>query len=480
MSIKPVLPSGFKDYSPKQVMARDRILKTIAEVYRRFGFVPLQTSIAQRRLVLTGGKAVENRLFDLRVKGDRLVYEEDAVVTARFDLTVPLARYVAENIADITFPFRRYEVGDVFRGETPQAGRYCEFAQFDADIVGAETGPADAEIIVCMHTVMKALGVDRFVIRVNNRKILNGFTELMGLTTGSKQAAALLRVMDKVDKIGLDGVIAEIERVPETKKPEESDILTSVAASSDNEEQIAFHFSPKQIEQIRTFMTLTSEFVDNESRLVVLAGYFHDGGIGSEGVRELDEITNLIRASGVPDSDWMIDVSIARGLGYYTGPVFETTLLDKPDFGSVYSGGRFDDLVARFTGESLPSVGASVGVDRLFAALETLGMISSEDPDVDVYIMMMSPDLMADYFAMAAKLRAAGIRTEINMNHQDTSLKAQITFGFSRNAPIFLFYGPDDARDNAVGVKDTVRRTQKRVKRETLISEVLTVLGRST
>lgn len=467
--IKPSLPGGFKDYSPQQVLARTRMMRAIEDVYRRFGFVPLQTSIGQRRSVLTGKQPVNNRLWDMRVSSDRISTDEDLTVTARFDLTVPLARYVAENIGNITFPFRRYEYGDVFRGESPQAGRYCEFMQYDADIVGAQTGSADAEIIWCMYEVMRALGIERFTIKVNDRKILNGFAQRVGFDVGSKAAAALLRVMDKADKIGLDGVLEEL-RTKESVEGEDGDSTAQI-----------FNFDEDRCELVRAFMTLTDRASSNDQRMEALEAYFAGGGIGAEGVGELKLIASLLRASGMPEETWVIDPAVARGLGYYTGPVFETVLTDMPpNFGSVYSGGRFDDLVARFTGESLPAVGASVGVDRLFAALETLGVLPDPEPDTDVYILTLDPALMSEYFRIAAELRAAGVRAEINMNYQDTAPRAQMTFGLSRRAPVMLFYGVGEREQGVIGVKNTQTREQVSVPREQLVQAVLTVLGRSS
>ena len=461
--VKPELPGGFKDYGPQQMLARQRMIRTIESVYRRFGFVPLQTSIAQRRQVLTGGKNVENRLWNMRVDKATVSTDPNLTVTARFDLTVPLARYVAENNNAIIFPFRRYEVGDVFRGESPQAGRYCEFAQFDADIVGAQTGPADAEILLCMYTVMTELGIERFLIKVNNRKVLNGFAQRVGLEVGSESAAALLRVMDKADKIGISGVLDE---------------LRGKTAQQEGEEGPTFAFDDERCESVRNFMSLTEGLTTNNERLAALKTYFNEEGIGAEGVRELELIAKLVTAGGVQENQWTIDPSIARGLGYYTGPVFETILLDKPSFGSVYSGGRFDDLLARFTGDSLPSVGASVGVDRLFAALEALGSLGKSEPEVDVFVITMDPTLLDQYFTMATELRRAGVRVEINMNYQDTSNRAQMAFGLSRGAPILLFYGSADAEKGVVGLKNTKTKVQTPVLREDLVKEVLTILGR--
>ncbi|MBI5793957.1 histidine--tRNA ligase [Candidatus Uhrbacteria bacterium] len=460
--IKPDLPGGFKDYSPRQVLARQRMMRNIESVYRRFGFVPLQTSIAQRRQVLTGGKPSENRLWDMRVDKAAISTDPALTVTARFDLTVPLARYVAENVGTIVFPFRRYEYGDVFRGESPQAGRFCEFMQFDADIVGAQTGPADAEIVLCMANVMLALGITRFLIKVNDRKVLNGLAERVGFEPNSASAKALLRTLDKQDKIGLDGVLAEL-----------------TASQPPEGEEETFAFDQPRLVKVTEFVTLCDGANSIEERLDRLERYFGETGIGAEGVAELRLIAKLVAAGGLPKEFWTVDPSIARGLGYYTGPVFETTLLDKPEFGSVYSGGRFDDLVARFTGESLPAVGASVGVDRLFAALEALSMTGTVEPDVDVFIISMDASFMPDYFAMACELREAGVSVEINMNYQDSSTRAQMGFGLSRRAPVMLFYGSGDAALGMVAVKNTVTRGQESVPRAQLVPKVLTILGRS-
>lgn len=502
--VKPALPGGFKDYTPAQVLARQRMFAAIEATLRRFAFVPLETSIAQRREVLTGGKPVENRLFDMTVsladvlagaipvdgKAVLVANSDDADkrrwgtflangkfmaewgseqdrVSARFDLTVPLARYVAANIKDIAFPLRRYECGNVFRGENSQRGRFNQFIQFDADIVGADLGPADAEIILCMAAVMKGLGLERFVIKVNDRKVLNGLAERVGFPLGSKSASALLRTMDKVDKVGVDGVIAELR-----------------AKTAPEGEEEAFGFDDARCDLVRGFMTLTDGLTTNAERLAALSAYFGGVGIGAEGVRELELIASLLTAGGMPEDKWVVDPSVARGLGYYTGPVFETYLLDVPNGGSVYSGGRYDDLVARFTGESLPSVGASVGVDRLFDYLQMLaeqrGEKTAGESSVEAYVITMDPTLMPEYFAMANELRAAGVSVEINMNRQDRSIKKQNGIAiFERLARVVLYCGADDVAAGTVGVKDTATRAQVSVPRADLAKHVLAILGRA-
>ena len=459
--IKPMLPGGFNDYSPTQMLARQSILNAIEEVYRRFAFLPLQTSIGQRREVLTGGKEIENRLWEMQVDKASQLEEVGLRTTARFDLTVPLARYISANIAEISWPFRRYEYGNVFRGESPQAGRYCQFMQFDADIVGAPEGPADAEIILCMGEVMRALDLDRYLIRINDRRILNGFAERFGFAAGSRSTAALLRILDKVDKIGLDGVLRELAST--TPPPGEAE---------------AFAFDEEQLNLVRRFMTLTEGRGPAREGLAALRDYFGEEGSGAEGVERLEALVTLLEAGGLDPARYTIDASIARGLGYYTGPIFETILLDKEEIGSVYSGGRYDGLVSRFTDATLPAVGASVGVDRLFAALESLGRFDAPPATVDLFIITMSRSLGEDYFRFASQLRAAGVRVEVNMNYQDSSNRAQMRLALKRGAPLILFYGKDDATAGTVGLRDTATRKQESVPRERLVEEVLQRLGR--
>lgn len=446
-NVKPTLPGGFRDYSPSQMLARLEMIRTIEGVYRRFGFVPLQTSIVQMREVLTGNEPSGMRMWDTRVDaGQENVSEVKNAserTTLRFDLTVPLARYVAENMKSLRFPFRRYEYGYVYRGESPQAGRYCGFMQFDIDIVGARTGAADAEIIFCMAEVMKALGISRFLIKVNNRKILNGFAELLGLNPASVQAKSMFRIMDKADKIGINGVCDELA------KP-----------SMELGETVFTGLSDDQIAKVKQFMTLVDGVATNTDRLAALRTYLTDSKIGIEGVQELEFIATFLASVGMTEAQWVLDPSIARGLGYYTGPVFETALLDKPEFGSVFSGGRFDDLVSRFTGESLPSVGTSAGVDRLFAALEILKTVKEPEPEVDVFIVNMSPALVPEYFKLAQELRAEGLRAEIFMGHQDNSIKVQTGTGIARRAPFIIYFGQDEVTKGTVQVKNTKTRAQ--------------------
>ena len=442
-NIKPALPGGFRDYSPSQMLARAEMIRTIERVYRQFGFVPLQTSIVQMREVLTGNEPASMRMWNTYVDAGRADVPESERTTLRFDLTVPLARYVAENMKDLRFPFRRYEYGYVYRGESPQVGRYCGFMQFDIDIVGARTGSADAEIIFCMAEVMKALGISRFLIKVNNRKILNGFAELLGLDPASTQAKSLFRIMDKADKIGIFGVLAELA------KP-----------AMELGETVFTGLSSEQIARVGEFMRLVDDIASNADRLAALRAYLSESKIGIEGVAELDMIAAVLASVGMTEAQWILDPSVARGLGYYTGPVFETTLLDKPEFGSVFSGGRFDDLVSRFTGESLPSVGTSAGVDRLFAALEILKAVKDPEPEVDVFILNMSPSLMPEYFKLAQELRAEGLRAEIFMGHQDNAIKVQTGTGIARRAPFLIYLGQDEVSKGTVQVKNTKTRAQ--------------------
>ncbi len=466
------LPAGMNDYGPQQMLARKRMLTTINEVYRRFGFVTLQTSVVQRRLALTGNEGTSMRLWQMRVDGSRIVTDPEAQLAARFDLTVPLAEYVARNMNTLTFPFRRTECGYVYRGEKPQAGRFCGFMQFDADIVGTLTGPADAEIIWCMSEVMSALGFTDFLVRVNNRKVLNGLCELLGLDPAGPQASWLIRLLDKLDKLDQSKVLSQLAGI----KDEDEDASEEDGNSS---QENNFSLSQDQLALVKQF--LDEARPNSLEEIDALRTFFDDRStIGAEGVDELATIASLLEASGVSPTTWSIDRTVARGLAYYTGPVFETVLTNARDFGSVFSGGRFDDLVARFTGESLPSVGASIGVDRLFDAMERMGLVTDQEPETDVYLMSFGKEFEPELFSMMAELRRAGVSCEMSMGYQDTSFRAQLAIGLQRQAPIILIYGQRERDTGMVQIKDTRTRSQISIKRSKLASHVLTSLNRET
>jgi histidyl-tRNA synthetase len=382
-SISPALASGFRDYLPEDMIPRQWMLDTIRSVFERFGFLPLDTSGVEREEILTGG----DPNFKMQIFKTFLRSQESGLAL-RFDLTVPLARVVSLYPNEISKPFKRYQMGKVWRGEKPQAGRFCEFMQFDADIVGSGRTSADAEVVSLMYETLTALGITDFMIKVNNRKILNGLAAYVGYS--ADKTVEVLRQIDKLDKLGWENISGELaDKIP---------------------------LEPIQIEKLKKFLDLRTG--TNEDTTAAVLKLMASSSEAVEGAKELAEITTFVDALGVPRNAWQIDLSVARGLGYYTGPVFETTLLKLPSIGSVFSGGRYDDLVARFGGDSIPATGASVGVDRLFAALETLGLVPKRKTTTKVIVLNFDNNSEAYCNQAVGLLRRSGVPTELYLGKE--------------------------------------------------------------
>lgn len=463
-STPPLVPAsnvaGFRDCAGAELLAKRAMLDTIRAVYRLFGFEELETPAVEFMDSLLGPPSDED------TKSAKMIFEttrlrgRDAAGTGatartalRFDLTVPLARYYSANRETLPNPYKRYQLGEVWRGEKPQAGRYCEFKQFDLDTVGCAGMEADAEVIAAMYTVMRALGVERFLIRVNNRKILNGLAGLAGFDPSL--SAAVMTVMDKVDALGLDGVQAALTRRAEPPILSEEDKVGMEPADLQAyylppDEGWGAGISAEAAATIRSFMEISGS---PEEILAQVLALCDSEGIMAEGANELLEVVALLDAAGLPRESWAIDLSVARGLGYYTGPVFETILLDLPNFGSVYSGGRYDDLVTRFLPYGVPAVGASIGVDRLFAALKELDQLELTTSASDVLVTVMDRAHMADYMAMATELREAGINTELYMGSENR-LGGQIGFAEHRGIPLVLICGGREFEAGNVQLKN--------------------------
>lgn len=437
--IKPELLGGFRDFLPQEMAARQWMLDTIQQVYERFGYVPLATPALERSPVL----GTDNSDFAMQVYRFKARGEQD--VSLRFDLTVPLARVVAAN-PDLPKPFKRYQVGPVWRAEKPQAGRYCEFYQFDADVVGTSSMLADAEIIILIWSVMKAMSVEDILIRVNNRKVLNALPELAGFPP--EKIKLVLRAIDSLDKAGEEATRERLARQPENQYDE------SAAALDQN-----------AIDWVMNFVNLRE--TDKDKLLQILSERMAGSAIGMEGVRELAEIKQFVDAYGLPTNRWTIDLSVARGLDYYTGPVFETVFLSKPEFGSVMSGGRFDDLMMRFTGQKVPAVGASVGVDRLFTALQELGRLPTIATSTKVLIANFDDALTGKRLKLAAFLRGNGANTESYFNPDP--LREQIAYALKRGIPYLLILGEREAAANMVSLKNLAERTQITVEPDQLL-----------
>ncbi len=440
--IEPKLASGFRDYLPSDAAAREWMVETIKTTFKRFGFVPLDTPGAEREEILTGGDPeFRKQIFKLNLSG------QDEKTALRFDLTVPLARVIATYSNEIAKPFKRYQVGNVWRGERAQAGRFREFTQFDADIVGAPGVEADAEIISLMYETLAALGLENFVIKINNRKILNALPDYAGFPENKLEK--VLRIMDKLDREKWSGVEAE---------------LASVSGAALKKESIRI---------IGNFLELKGE---SKKVLKEAAVLFKNSSIAEEGILELGELAKDVEALGVPAGNWAIDFSVARGLGYYTGPVFEAALTDCPEIGSVFSGGRYDGLVSRFSSVNIPATGASVGVDRLFAALQKMDILPKFNSGARALILNFDEASRGFCEGLATELRRGGIATEIYLG-QEKNLKGQLNYAIKQNYPAVLIAGAEERKKGIVQIKDIKNRKQEAVPREDILNYLKNFLG---
>jgi len=443
-------PKGFRDYFGADVAERKAMLDAIASVYHRHGFDPLETSAVETVEAL--GKFLPD--VDRPNEGVFGWQDEDGDWLAlRYDLTAPLARVAAQFRNDLPSPYRRYAMGPVWRNEKPGPGRFRQFYQCDADTVGSASVAADAEICAMLADALEEVGIPRgdYIVRVNNRKVLNGVMEVAGVLDPSDpdrfavERGIVLRAIDKLDRLGLEGVRALLG---EGRKDESGDVTKGAGLGAD------------QAEIVMGFMAAKRDTgAETVARLRALVGA---STLGIEGVDELETIAALLAAQGYGPDRIVIDPSVVRGLGYYTGPVFEAELtfeiLDekgrKRQFGSVAGGGRYDDLVKRFTGQSVPATGVSIGVDRLLAALRAKGRAGGETAG-PVVVTVMDRDRMADYMAMAAELRRAGIRAEVYLGNPK-NFGNQLKYADKRASPVAVIQGSSEAEKGTVILKDLV------------------------
>ncbi|MCU4654451.1 histidine--tRNA ligase [Roseibacterium sp. SDUM158016] len=478
-------PKGFRDYFGAEVAERNEMLATIAGVYSRYGFDPLETSAVETLEAL--GKYLPD--VDRPHAGVFAWQEEEGGdwLALRYDMTAPLARVAAQFRNDLPNPYRRYTMGPVWRNEKPGPGRFRQFYQCDADTVGAASVAADAEICAMLADTLEAVGIPRgdYIVRVNNRKVLNGVLEVAGLAGDDKEEARgiVLRAIDKLDKFGADGVRLLLGK----GRLDESGDFTEGAGLSD-----------EQADVIMAFMD--ARRTDGPATVARLSQLVAGSAIGADGVAELEQIADLLAAQGYGPDRIIIDPSVVRGLGYYTGPVYEAELTfeitdekGRPrQFGSVAGGGRYDDLVKRFTGQEVPATGVSIGVDRLLAALRAKGRIGGtmEGP---VVVTVMDRDRMADYQSMASELRAAGIRAEVYLGNPK-NFGNQLKYADKRQSPVAIIQGSDEAARGVVQIKDLVlgaklaeeatleewksQPAQTEVSRSDLVAEVRAILDR--
>lgn len=431
--ITPRLPSGFVELLPKDQVIFNQMIATIKEVYERFGYLPIETPAAELKEVLLakGGGETEKQVYRLSTKTG----ETDMCL--HFDLTVPLARFVAQHINELAFPFRRYQIQKVWRGEAAQRGRYREFYQCDIDVIGAHNPMTDAEIPSVIYSVFTKLGLKNFTIYISNRKVLTGYLEAMGLQEAS---GAILRIVDKIDAYDADNLSAYLQEAGEIDKVTSDDLMRLITLQGGNDEVL---------------MALKEWHLRND--------------LFEQGVRDLAMVTEGIRALGVPEKNFSIDMAIVRGLDYYTGTVYETRLNDYPKLGSVCSGGRYDDLCSFYTDRDLPGVGISIGLSRLFYQLKEAGLLpKAETATAKVMIALADRSSIAYGLEVAKDIRHARINCEVYL--EDARIRKQLEYAGRLGIRYVVIIGDNEARARMVSLKDMATGEQKLITLEMAIA----------
>jgi len=420
--ITPSILPGFMELLPADQIVFNSMIDTIRKTYEKYGFIPLDTPLIEKSEVLLAksGGETEKQVYRFN-KGDN-------DLSLRFDLTVPLARYVSQHFGELTFPFRRYHIGKVYRGEKPQKGRFREFYQCDIDIIGNENLSVinDAEILSVIYSTFRALGFQDFTIRINNRKILNGFFESLNVA----DKAEVLRTIDKLEKIGEKAVLSE---------------LKAIGLSEDSAESVLRFVNIKGS---------CSEIIESLRKLEI------NNEVFCEGINELEQVVNYIDAFKVPSANYTVDLTIARGLDYYTGTIYETVLNQYPSIGSVCSGGRYDNLAQNYTNKKLPGVGISIGLTRLFYQLREAGVLGDMKKATPAKILVIPmAETMAQALEIATKIRDAGISAEIYFN--DGKMGKKFSYADKLGIPYVVVIGEDEITTGKFKLKDMVTGEQK-------------------
>ena len=437
--IEPRTLKGFRDYPPRLMIPRERVLQTARDVYRSYGYAPIDTPALEYAEVLLGKGGEES---------DRLVYRfkdhGDRDVAMRFDLTVPFARFAAQTINELGTPFKRYAMGPVWRGENTAAGRYREFWQCDFDTIGTTANAADIEVVLVISDLFEALAIPKVELRVNNRMVLNGLLDALGL---ADKSVPLLRSLDKLGKIGVEKTAFEMVQAANVTPEQANQVLALTAMQGTNAEVL------DRVEK---------EFGRNEKT--------------AEGVRRLRELLWVASTAGVPEGRVRIDLSIARGLDYYTGTIYETFLKDLPEIGSVCSGGRYDNLASLYTKQVLPGVGASLGVDRLLAALEELKhpWLTGQSTPAQVLVIHFDTARLGEYQKVARDLRSAGVATEVYPEAK--KLKAQFEYADRRGFRLALIAGSEEFAKGVWKLKNLAKREEIEVPAAELTGSILRML----
>ncbi len=436
--IEPRTLKGFRDYLPAAMIPRERLMETARRVYRSYGFCPIDTPALEYLDILTGkgGAETDKQIYKFQDHGGRWV-------GLRFDLTIPLARYVAQHLAEFGTPFKRYHLANVWRGENTQRGRYREFMQCDFDTIGTESPAADVETALVIHDLLVALGVEEFTLRINNRLLLTGLLEKSGLI---EQSGNVLRALDKLPKIGPDRVAEEMMATAGASAQQANEILALSGIAGANDEILA---------------SIDKLAAGNET--------------AQRGVSHLRDLLAAVVAAGVTQQRIKLDVAIARGLDYYTGTVYETLLDKLPEIGSVCSGGRYDNLAGLFTKEHLPGVGASLGLDRLLAAMETLGLVETVGSPAAVFIPYFAADRLHDYLRLAANLRQAGFGVELYPDAR--RLGQQLKYADRRGFKVAVIAGPDELAAGTCQVKNLATGEARIVPQGDVVATVRDVIA---
>ena len=447
--IKPSIPKGTRDFLPEQMYRRQFVINTIKSIFEKYGYEPLETPSIEKLDVLSGkyGEEGEQLIFKILKRGTGIEragkdipnfnvrkLKEIVDFALRYDLTVPLSRVIAMYQNDIAFPFKRYQIQPVWRGDRPQKGRYREFYQCDADAVGSKSMIADAENISLINDILSTLGFNKFKIRINNRKILSGIVEYANLDTRSGVDVCI--AIDKLDKIGLDGVKQELVK---------RDIPDSA------------------INKIMPILEITGT---NTGILNDITEILQDSEIGYQGVTEISELLNYLDDFGVSKQNYAIDLYLARGLSYYTGPIYES-IVEEPNVGSLTGGGRYDELIGLFLGRPIPATGTTLGIERIIDVMTALDMLPNVKTKTTVLVTIFDESTKTASLKLVRELRKSDINAELFLNQ--AQIKKQFVYANKKNIPFVIVIGPDELNRNQVTLKDMVSGAQKLVPIENIV-----------
>jgi len=429
--IKPQIPKGFRDFLPQQKMLRQQVIKTIQNTFELFGFEPLETPAIEYASILEGkyGEEGEKLIYKFEDRGGRKV-------ALRYDLTIPLSRVIAMH-TELPKPFKCYQISPVWRADKPQRGRFREFWQCDGDIVGSNSPLADAEIVNTIYHILKALNFKQFTIRINNRKLLNGIAQALSIPEDA--IPGLLRIIDKLEQKGMDGIKSEM---------------------------LEKGFKEASVNPILDLLNIST---GNKVEFTDLKNKFPDTGLLLEGIEELEIIFSHLASLGVDSQFYRFDLSLARGLDYYTGPIFETTV-DEPKIGSITGGGRYDNLIGMFSSTQFPATGSSFGLERILTVMEELNLSPLPPTTTQVLVTLFNPDMVNDALQLAAQLRSGGIKTEVYF--QLDKMKKQLSYASNKGIPLVAIIGPDEQQNNLVMLRNMEKGSQEAVSRDDLVSVI--------